>query len=76
MHFTAASQTVTATATAMHSFESHWDREEAVEYSTEHSTSVSWEIICPPRCYCIRRILVGKFYPYVYPDFKDLLSIF
>ena len=55
-----ASSSVTAASSVLQTFESHWDRSQSKSFSTEHSTTVAWEIRCPPRCYCVRRILIGK----------------
>merc|ERR1719367_2315786 len=44
----------------MFNWESHWDRGSSQDYTTEHSTTMSWEITCPGRCYCERKIEVAK----------------
>ena len=45
---------------ASHSWEKSWTREGSQEYGSERSTSMSWEITCPARCYCERDIFVAK----------------
>jgi hypothetical protein len=41
-------------------WESNWDRSSTQDYGKEHSTTLSWEITCPSRCYCERKIEVKK----------------
>ena len=52
---------VTASINSLFSWESNWERSSSQEFSTEHSTTLSWEITCPSRCLCVREIKVEKF---------------
>ena len=51
---------VTASISSLFTWESNWDRSNSQEYGKEHSTTLSWEITCPSRCYCERKIEVKK----------------
>ena len=51
---------VTASISSLFTWESNWDRSSSQSYGTEHSTTSSWEITCPARCYCERNIVVTK----------------
>ena len=51
---------VTASISSLFTWESNWDRSSSQDYGQEHSTTLSWEITCPSRCYCERKIEVKK----------------
>ena len=51
---------VTASISSLFTWESNWDRSNSQDYGKEHSTTLSWEITCPSRCYCERKIEVKK----------------
>ena len=51
---------VTASISSLFTWESNWDRSSSQDYGKEHSTTLSWEITCPSRCYCERKIEVKK----------------
>ena len=51
---------VTASINSLFNWESNWERSSSQEYSTGHSTTMSWKITCPSRCYCERSIKVEK----------------
>ena len=52
---------VTASINSLFSWESNWERSSSQDFSKQHSSTLSWEITCPSRCYCVREIEVKKF---------------
>ena len=52
---------VTASINSLFSWESNWERSSSQDFSKQHSSTLSWEITCPSRCYCVRELEVKKF---------------
>ena len=40
--------------------EETWERSSTTEYSKSHASTMTWEITCPPRCYCERHVTISK----------------